>query len=103
MQSIASNTGSVIGPMLAGVVIASLGQAYTYLFNAISFIAVIVALFLIGQVIQDTKKSSGVNSFGYEGWLPLHLFPPDHPLHHAARLCRHFLCLSQHHDAHRGA
>ena len=61
MQSIASNTGSVIGPMLAGVVIASLGQAYTYLFNAISFIAVVVALVLIGQVIQDTKKSSGVN------------------------------------------
>jgi MFS family permease len=61
MQSIASNTGSVIGPMLAGIVIASLGQAYTYLFNAISFIAVVVALVLIGQVIQDTKKSSGVN------------------------------------------
>jgi MFS family permease len=61
MQSIAQNTGSVIGPMLAGVVIASLGLAYTYLFNAISFIAVIVALILIGQVIQDTKKSSGVN------------------------------------------
>jgi MFS family permease len=61
MQSIASNTGSVIGPMLAGVVIATLGQAYTYLFNAISFIAVIVALIMIGQVIQDTKNSSGVN------------------------------------------
>ena len=61
MQSIASNTGSVMGPMLAGVVIATLGQAYTYLFNAISFIAVIVALILIGHVIQDTKKSSGVN------------------------------------------
>jgi MFS family permease len=61
MQSIASNSGSVIGPMLAGVVIASLGQAYTYLFNAISFMAVIVALILIGQVTQDTRKSSGVN------------------------------------------
>jgi MFS family permease len=34
MQSIGTNTGAVIGPMLAGVVIASLGQAYTYLFNA---------------------------------------------------------------------
>ena len=61
MQSIASNTGAVIGPMLAGVVIASLGQAYTYLFNAFSFISVIIALFLIGHVIQDTKSSSGVN------------------------------------------
>jgi len=61
MQSIGTNTGAVIGPMLAGVVIATLGQAYTYLFNAISFLAVIVALILIGHVVQDTKKSSGVN------------------------------------------
>ena len=60
MQSIAANTGSVIGPMLAGVVIASLGQAYTYLFNAISFIAVIIALIMIGQVAQDTRQSTGV-------------------------------------------
>jgi MFS family permease len=61
MQSIASNTGSVLGPMLGGVVIAALGQGYTYLFNAISFLAVIVALFLIGPVVQETRKSAGVN------------------------------------------
>ncbi len=61
MQSIAANTGSVIGPMLAGVVIASLGQAYTYLFNGISFMAVILALILIGHVEQDTSNSTGVN------------------------------------------
>jgi MFS family permease len=61
MQSIASNTGSVVGPMLGGVVIATLGQGYTYFFNAISFLAVIVALFLIGPVAQETSKSAGVN------------------------------------------
>jgi MFS family permease len=61
MQSIASNTGSVVGPMLGGVVIATLGQGYTYLINAISFLAVIVALILIGHVTQETKKSAGVN------------------------------------------
>jgi MFS family permease len=61
MQSIASNTGSVLGPMLAGVVIATLGQGYTYFFNAISFLAVIIALVLIGPVTQETKKSAGVN------------------------------------------
>ena len=60
MQSIASNTGSVIGPMLGGIVIATLGQGYTYLFNAISFLAVIAALFLIGPVAQETRKSAGV-------------------------------------------
>ena len=61
MQSIASNTGSVVGPMLGGVVIATLGQGYTYLFNAISFLAVIIALILIGPVTQETSKSAGVN------------------------------------------
>ena len=61
MQSIASNTGSVVGPMLGGVVIATLGQGYTYFFNAVSFLSVIVALFLIGPVAQETRKSGGVN------------------------------------------
>ncbi len=61
MQSIASNTGSVLGPMLGGVVIAALGQGYTYFFNAVSFLAVIVALVLIGPVAQETRKSAGVN------------------------------------------
>ena len=61
MQSIAANTGSVVGPMLGGVVIATLGQGYTYFFNAISFLAVILALVLIGPVAQETRKSAGVN------------------------------------------
>ena len=61
MQSIASNTGSVVGPMLGGVVIATLGQGYTYLINAISFLAVIIALVLVGHVTQETRKSAGVN------------------------------------------
>jgi MFS family permease len=61
MQSIAANTGSVLGPMLGGVVIAALGQGYTYFFNAISFLAVIIALVLIGPVAQETRKSAGVN------------------------------------------
>jgi MFS family permease len=61
MTSIAANTGSVVGPLLGGVVIATLGQGYTYLFNAVSFLAVIVALVLIGGVAQDVSRSTGVN------------------------------------------
>jgi MFS family permease len=61
MQSIASNTGSVAGPMLGGLVIATLGQGYTYFFNAVSFLAVIAALFLIGPVHQENRKAGGVN------------------------------------------
>ena len=57
MSSIAGNTGSIIGPVLSGIIIITLGQAYTYFFNAISFMAVILALILIGPVQQDTRKS----------------------------------------------
>ena len=61
MSSIAMNTGSIIGPALSGIVIATLGQGYTYLFNAISFLAVILALVLMGPVQQDMRKAPGIN------------------------------------------
>lgn len=61
MNSIAFNSGAVLGPALSGVVIATFGQQYTYLFNAISFLAVIFALLAIGDIPQDLKKASGIN------------------------------------------
>jgi len=60
MSSIANNTGAVLGPVLSGLVIATLGQAYTYFFNALSFLAVIVALIAIGRVPQETHQSTGI-------------------------------------------
>jgi MFS family permease len=57
MSSIAQNAGSIIGPALSGIVIVALGQGYTYFFNAVSFLAVIIALVFIGPVLQDSKKS----------------------------------------------
>jgi MFS family permease len=53
MNSLAMNTGSIVGPALSGLVIAYLGQPYTYLFNAISFLAVLLALLLMGPVEQQ--------------------------------------------------
>ena len=53
LNSISSNTGSIVGPALSGVVIAYLGLQYAYLFNAASFLAVIVALLLIGSITQE--------------------------------------------------
>jgi len=55
LQSIASNTGSIVGPALSGIVIASLGQQFTYLFNAASFLAVIAALVAMGSVPQEVR------------------------------------------------
>lgn len=57
MTSIASQAGAVIGPALSGVVIILAGQQGVYYFNAISFLAVILALFLIGQVQQSAPKN----------------------------------------------
>jgi MFS family permease len=61
IQSIAFNSGAIIGPMLGGLIIATLGQGYTYFFNAITFLAVVMALLMIGNVAQDINKGSGIS------------------------------------------
>lgn len=52
MNSIAFQAGAVIGPALSGVVIALAGQQAVYYVNALSFLAVLIALILIGDVPQ---------------------------------------------------
>ncbi len=54
--------GSVLGPALTGFVIAFAGQAAVYYFNAISFMAVLFALVMIGDVPQKfSEKTAGVS------------------------------------------
>ena len=54
--------GSVLGPALSGFVIAWAGQEAVYYFNAISFVAVLFALFMIGDVPQSfAEKSAGIS------------------------------------------
>jgi len=64
MNSIAQNVGAIVGPALSGVVISTLGQEYTYLINAISFLAVIAALALMGpveQMVNEEARRRGIN------------------------------------------
>lgn len=58
MQSIAFDLGSIIGPALSGLVIGYMGQYAVYLINAISFVAVIAALILMGPVPQQGTVTS---------------------------------------------
>jgi MFS family permease len=59
---IAFQAGAVIGPALSGVVIIFGGQQAVYYFNAISFLAVILALILMGPVRQTfPARASGVS------------------------------------------
>jgi MFS family permease len=61
LNSIAFNVGAVVGPVMSGIVIATLGQGYTYFFNALSFLAVILALLAIGAIPQEFSNARGVN------------------------------------------
>lgn len=59
LQSIAFSTGSILGPALSGVTIAYAGQQAAYLLNAVSFLAVLIALVVMGPVPQASAPSSG--------------------------------------------
>lgn len=56
MTSIAFQAGAVIGPALTGFSIALWGQSAVYYINAASFLAVILALVLIGEVAQKFEQ-----------------------------------------------
>jgi len=58
LNSIANQTGSIIGPAVSGFIIAAGGLPYVYIINAISFLAVIVALVMMGPVEQQKVSSS---------------------------------------------
>lgn len=47
LNSIVQNMGKVVGPALAGILIATVGLAYSFLANAGSFLAVVVVLLLV--------------------------------------------------------
>src|SRR3990172_6761239 len=62
MTFTAFQAGSVIGPAISGVVIAFAGQSAFYYFNAFSFISVLIALFMIGDVPQTiSEKTAGIS------------------------------------------
>jgi len=56
LQSIAFNTGAIVGPALSGLVIGYFGQEAVYFFNAVSFLAVIFALTALGNIPQQQSE-----------------------------------------------
>jgi MFS family permease len=62
MTFTAFQAGAVIGPALTGVVIAFAGQSAVYYFNVFSFISVLIALVMIGDVPQViSEKMAGIS------------------------------------------
>ena len=62
MTFTAFQAGAVIGPALTGFFIAGFGQEAVYYFNALSFVAVLIALVMIGDVPQAIgEKTAGIS------------------------------------------
>lgn len=58
MTSIAFQTGSIVGPALTGISIALAGQSAVYFINAATYIAIILAIILIGEVTQKRNMTT---------------------------------------------
>jgi predicted MFS family arabinose efflux permease len=58
LNSSASNVARIIGPAIAGVVIAAVGEAMCFFVNGISYLAVILALFAIRLAWKPKKKGA---------------------------------------------
>jgi MFS family permease len=64
LNQIMFQSASVLGPSLGGVLIATLGIAWAYLFNAVSFLCVLLALLLMRNVPVVGASERAAASFG---------------------------------------
>lgn len=60
LNSAAFNSARIIGPAVAGILIASIGMSGCFYINGISFLAVIIALLLIKNNAEQKKEKRGV-------------------------------------------
>jgi MFS family permease len=61
LSAIAFQTGSILGPALAGLVLANFNIAYVYFIDAISYLAVILALIRMGPVGQEPMDADSID------------------------------------------
>jgi MFS family permease len=59
LNAMMMNTATTLGPAIAGIVYATMGPAWCFAFNAISFLAVIGALLLMNPLPQHLQHTEG--------------------------------------------
>jgi MFS family permease len=69
LNTIMQQTSQVLGPALGGIVIASANVGWAYVFNAVSFAAVIVALLLMRGVPTRPEESTAKDAISWEAAL----------------------------------
>ncbi len=88
LNSAQFNAARAIGPALGGLVLATLGPSWAFLLNAISYIAVIGALWLVRVPVRHAVRTGQHVLEGLRRRVPLRAQPPRHPHLHRARLRR---------------
>jgi MFS family permease len=63
MNSAIFNGARLIGPSIAGIAIAAMGEGVCFLVNGLSYIAVIIALFMIKIVVEEHKADGNQDIF----------------------------------------
>lgn len=56
LTTIAAKVGGIVGASISGIVIAYMGLQWAYWLNAISYLAVVIALVAIGKIRNDTEN-----------------------------------------------
>jgi MFS family permease len=68
LNSFAFNAGRMVGPALAGLLVAGYGEAACFAFNAVSYLAVLIALMTIRPVPAVAVSSGSWRADLVEGW-----------------------------------
>lgn len=63
LNSILMNAARFVGPALAGLAVAAIGEAWCFAINAASYLAVIIALLAIDSTSPTTRHSSALAAF----------------------------------------
>lgn len=81
LNSTMNNVARAVGPAIAGVIIASIGEGWCFALNALSFIAVVVSLMVMDRSTLNpsvpTQRAKGqlLDGFRYVAATPKLLFP----------------------------
>jgi MFS family permease len=81
LSSSVYNSGRVIGPAVAGVLVAAVGEGYCFLINAASFLAVIIGFVMMRMPARPPQEvTASPYQYLREGWLYVRNHAPSRAL-----------------------
>lgn len=76
LNSTMVNSARLLGPALAGIIIAAVGEGYCFLIDGISYFAVIASLAAMRVTTVEARSTASLATQLKEGWTYVSSFPP---------------------------